>query len=70
MMLFENLAADCVQQTDNHVRYRETSAFKGNTLLVRGVRMENYEIKDSMLYQLGDSLGFGGKANRQRLRFM
>lgn len=61
MMLFENLVADCMQQTDNHVRDRGTPAFGGNTLLVRGVCIENYEIEDSMLFNRETHFGSLGE---------
>ena len=47
MLPFENLAADYVKETDNHVLYRVTPAFQGTELVARGVQMEAYSVEDS-----------------------
>ncbi len=46
MILFENMVADFVKETDNHVLYRVTPVFVGNELLARGVLMEGYSVED------------------------
>ena len=46
MLPFENLVADYVQETDNHVLYRVTPAFVGSELVARGVEMEAYSVED------------------------
>lgn len=46
MLPFENLVADYVEETDNHVLYRVTPIFKGDNLLVSGVQMEAYSVED------------------------
>lgn len=46
MLLFENMVADYIDETDNHVLYRVTPIFKGNNLLASGVQMEAYSVED------------------------
>ncbi len=47
MLPFENMVADYINETGNHVAYRVTPIFKGNNLLCSGVQMEAYSIEDS-----------------------
>lgn len=47
MLPFENMVADYVQETGNHVLYRVTPDFQGNELVARGVQMEAYSIEDN-----------------------
>ena len=46
MLPFENLVADYVQETENHVMYRVTPIFEGDELVARGVVMEGYSVED------------------------
>ena len=46
MLPFENLVADYIKETGNHVAYRVTPIFEGNNLLCSGVQMEAYSIED------------------------
>lgn len=46
MLPFENMIADYVKETDNHVAYRVTPIFNGDNLLADGVLMEGYSIED------------------------
>lgn len=46
MLLFENMVADYVKETANHVLYRVTPIFEGNELVARGVQMEGYSVED------------------------
>ena len=46
MLPFENLVADYVQETKNHVMYRVTPLFDGDELVARGVLMEGYSVED------------------------
>lgn len=46
MLPFENMVADYVESTDNHVLYRVTPIFKGDNLLASGVQMEAYSVED------------------------
>ena len=39
MLPFEDLVADYVQETDNHVLYRVTPVFEGDNLVASGVQM-------------------------------
>ena len=46
MLPFENMIADYIKETDNHVLYRVTPIFEGTELVARGVRMEALSIED------------------------
>lgn len=46
MLPFENMVADYVKETGNHVLYRVTPIFKGDDLVARGVQMEAYSVED------------------------
>lgn len=46
MLPFENMVADYVKETGNHVALRVTPIFVGNELVARGVQMEAYSIED------------------------
>lgn len=53
MLPFENMVADYVKETGNHVMYRVTPLYKGNNLLANGVQMEAYSVEDD-----GDGICF------------
>lgn len=46
MLPFENLVADYVQETKNHVLYRVTPIFDGDNLVAHGVLMEGWSVED------------------------
>ncbi len=46
MLPFENMVADYVTETKNHVMYRVTPIYEGNNLLATGVLMEGYSVED------------------------
>lgn len=46
MIIFENMVADYIKETGNHVAYRVTPIFSGNNLLAHGVQMEAYSVED------------------------
>ncbi len=46
MLPFENKVADYVNETNNHVLYRETPVFEGDNLVASGVQMEAYSMED------------------------
>ncbi len=46
MLPFENLIADYIKETGNHVLYRVTPIFEGNDLVARGVQMEAESVED------------------------
>lgn len=46
MLPFENMVADYVKETDNHVLYRVTPMFEGNNLVASGVKMEALSVED------------------------
>lgn len=47
MLPFENMVADYVKETDNHVLYRVTPIFERDNLLVSGVQMEAKSVEDN-----------------------
>ncbi len=47
MLPFENMVADYVKETGNHVMYRVTPIFHGDELVARGVQMEGYSVEDN-----------------------
>lgn len=47
MLPFENMVADYIKETGNHVAYRITPVFEGNNLLASGVQIEAYSVEDS-----------------------
>lgn len=46
MLPFENMVADYVKETGNHVLYRVTPVFEGNELVARGVQLEGLSVED------------------------
>lgn len=46
MLPFENMIADYIHETGNHVAYRVTPIYEGNNLLPSGVQMEAYSVED------------------------
>lgn len=46
MVEFENMIADYIKETGNHVMYRVTPMFYENELVARGVHMEAYSVED------------------------
>ena len=53
MLPFENMVADYIKETNNHVMYRVTPVFEGENLLCKGVKMEGYSVEDN-----GDGICF------------
>lgn len=53
MLPFENMVADYIKETNNHVAYRITPIYIGNNLLASGVQMEAYSVEDN-----GDGICF------------
>ena len=47
MLPFENLVADYVKETENHVLYRATPIFNGDDLVAEGVLMEGWSVEDN-----------------------
>lgn len=47
MLPFENMVADYIKETDNHVLYRVTPVFEGDNLVANGVQMEAKSIEDN-----------------------
>lgn len=47
MLPFENMVADYIKETKNHVMYRVTPVFEGDNLLAEGVQMEAFSIEDA-----------------------
>ena len=53
MLPFENITADYIKETNNHVLYRVTPYYEGNNLVASGVLMEGRSIEDE-----GDGIEF------------
>lgn len=53
MLPFENMVADYIKETNNHVLYRVTPIFKDKELVARGVQMQAYSLEDN-----GDGICF------------
>ena len=53
MLPFENMVADYVKETENHVMYRVTPIFEGDNLLADGVLIEAWSVEDN-----GDGICF------------
>lgn len=53
MLPFENMVADYIKETDNHVLYRVTPVFDGDNLVASGVQMEAESVEDD-----GDGIQF------------
>lgn len=53
MLPFENMIADYIRETKNHVAYRVTPVYDGNNLVCSGVQLEAYSIEDK-----GDGICF------------
>lgn len=47
MLPFENMVADYVKETGNHVLYRVIPVFEGSELVARGVTMEAWSVEDN-----------------------
>ena len=46
MLPFENMVAEYIRNTDNHVLYRVTPVFEGDDLVAAGVQMEAESVED------------------------
>lgn len=53
MLPFEDMVADYVKETENHVLYRVTPIFEGENLVAHGVVMEGWSVEDE-----GDGICF------------
>ena len=53
MLPFEDMVADYVKETENHVLFRVTPIFEGDNLVATGVLMEGWSVEDS-----GESICF------------
>ena len=47
MLPFENMVADYIKETGNHVLYRVTPIYEGNNLVAHGVQMEAWSVEDA-----------------------
>lgn len=47
MLPFENMVADYIKETGNHVLYRVTPIYEGNNLVADGVQMEALSVEDN-----------------------
>ena len=46
MLPFENMVADYIKETGNHVLYRVVPVFEGNNMLASGATMEAWSVED------------------------
>ena len=46
MLPYENMVADYVKETNNHVLYRVTPIYDGDNLVAKGVQMEAQSVED------------------------
>ena len=53
MLPFEDMVADYIKETNNHVLYRVTPIFEGGNLVASGVVMEGWSVEDQ-----GDGICF------------
>ena len=53
MLPFENMIADYVKETNNHVMFRVTPIYDGDNLVPSGIHMEGYSVEDE-----GESISF------------
>ena len=53
MLPFENMVADYIKETENHVLYRVTPIFDGENLVADGVQMEALSVEDN-----GEAISF------------
>lgn len=53
MLPFENMVADYIKETGNHVMYRVTPVFEGDNLVASGVQMEALSVEDK-----GDGISY------------
>ncbi len=53
MLPFENMVADYIKETNNHVMFRVTPIYDGDNLVAGGVQMEGYSVEDE-----GDGIFF------------
>ncbi len=75
MLQFENMVADYIKKTSNHVLYRVTPIFEGDNLLATGVQMEAYSVEDSgkgimfnvFVYNIEDGIIIDYKTGESRL---
>ena len=47
MLPFEDMTADYIKETGNHVLYRATPVFDGDNLVADGVLLEGYSVEDN-----------------------
>lgn len=47
MLPFENMVADYIKESGNHVMYRATPVFEGSNLVASGVLMEAFSVEDN-----------------------
>ena len=75
MLQFENMVADYIKKTSNHVLYSVTPVFEGDNLLATGVQVEAYSVEDSgkgimfnvFVYNIEDGIIIDYKTGESRL---
>lgn len=77
MLEFENLVANYIKETKNHVLYRVTPIYQENNLLALGVVMEAYSIEDNgegikfkvFVYNVQDGINIDYKTGESSLKY-
>ena len=76
MLKFENMVAEYVRKTENHVLYRVTPLYENDNLLASGVQMEAYSIEDNgkgikfnvFVYNVQDGIEIDYKTGDSKLK--
>lgn len=76
MLPFEDMVADYVKETGNHVLYRVTPIYENDNLLARGVIMEAYSVEDDgvgikfnvFVYNVQDGIEIDYKTGDSKLK--
>ncbi len=77
MLEFENLVANYIKETSNHVLYRVTPLFKDDNLLAAGVKIEAYSVEDDgegisfnvFIYNVQDGININYKDGTSKLKW-
>lgn len=75
MLKFENMVAEYIKKTNNHVLYRVTPIYEGNNLLAMGVQMEALSVEDNgngikfnvFVYNIQDGIDIDYKTGDSKL---
>lgn len=74
MLPFENLVAEYIKETKNHVLYRVTPIYEGDNLLANGVEIEASSVEDDVIklhvfiYNVQDGISIDYKTGKSELK--